>query len=376
MGGQFREAFGFARQLGVKTCIGTEAPLTIPAGRAGADEGPGQEPGRSGRGARGLRRHVPPHHGQPSAGLLLALDAGRLDVGAATMRRSTRPRWPTSSWPRGDRRRSVPPFQLATCGWVLGSATRPRRLRQRPAQGHAHQRHQPGPGLHRGRSGASAGFPAARNGRFRGWKATVTRAWPACNCTPGGMRRDAADAAAYGCTGLMGLHWRTEILSPNVAALAQAAWDQSWKPSHRRAARTRRWQARVRSPRVCPATNSMPIGRGPTSAPRRPTRSPRCSPRSTARCRWPWPTAARRRAGPRRDALEPRSPPASPSWTTWKSCAATVRGAGNLDRFDYWLNTFKYYRSLAQVRCDLACQASRRKSRGFGATPTAICWQR
>ena len=31
-----------------------------------------------------------------------------------------------------------------------------------------------------------------------------------------------------------------------------------------------------------------------------------------------------------------------------------VRGAGNLDRFDYWLNTFKYHRSLAQLRCALA----------------------
>ena len=48
----------------------------------------------------------------------------------------------------------------------------------------------------------------------------------------GRMRRDAADALAYGCNGLMGLHWRTEIISPNISALAQAAWDQSWnKPT-------------------------------------------------------------------------------------------------------------------------------------------------
>ena len=43
----------------------------------------------------------------------------------------------------------------------------------------------------------------------------------------GRMRRDAADALQYGCTGLMGIHWRTRILSPNVSALAKAAWDQS-----------------------------------------------------------------------------------------------------------------------------------------------------
>ncbi len=47
----------------------------------------------------------------------------------------------------------------------------------------------------------------------------------------GRMRRDAADSLGYGCTGLMGIHWRTKVLSPNVAALAYAAWDQQgWNP--------------------------------------------------------------------------------------------------------------------------------------------------
>jgi len=41
------------------------------------------------------------------------------------------------------------------------------------------------------------------------------------------MRKDALDALEYGCTGLMGIHWRTRVLGPNVSALAQAAWDQS-----------------------------------------------------------------------------------------------------------------------------------------------------
>jgi hypothetical protein len=40
------------------------------------------------------------------------------------------------------------------------------------------------------------------------------------------MRRDAADARRYGCTGLMGIHWRTRILGPATSALAKAAWDQ------------------------------------------------------------------------------------------------------------------------------------------------------
>jgi hypothetical protein len=44
----------------------------------------------------------------------------------------------------------------------------------------------------------------------------------------GRMRYDAADALRLGCTGLLGIHWRTKILSQNVSALADAAWDQSW----------------------------------------------------------------------------------------------------------------------------------------------------
>jgi hypothetical protein len=42
----------------------------------------------------------------------------------------------------------------------------------------------------------------------------------------GRMRRDAVDARRYGCNGLMGLHWRTRIIAPNINALAQAGWEQ------------------------------------------------------------------------------------------------------------------------------------------------------
>jgi hypothetical protein len=36
---------------------------------------------------------------------------------------------------------------------------------------------------------------------------------------------------------------------------------------------------------------------------------------------------------------------------------ARVRGAGNLERFAYWHNTFSYYRLLAEVRCALGAKA-------------------
>ena len=45
------------------------------------------------------------------------------------------------------------------------------------------------------------------------------------------MRYDAVDARRFGCTGLLGIHWRVKAMAFNVSALAQAAWDQSWVPA-------------------------------------------------------------------------------------------------------------------------------------------------
>jgi len=48
----------------------------------------------------------------------------------------------------------------------------------------------------------------------------------------GRMRRDAADALSLGCSGLLGIHWRTKNLAPNVSALAKSAWSQAgWNPA-------------------------------------------------------------------------------------------------------------------------------------------------
>ena len=48
----------------------------------------------------------------------------------------------------------------------------------------------------------------------------------------GRLRKDALDAYRYGCDGLFGIHWRTRILGPNVSALAKAAWEcDKWTDS-------------------------------------------------------------------------------------------------------------------------------------------------
>ncbi len=49
MGETLRDAFSFARSVGVKTCVGTETPLVIPDQVTRATEGGGQESRRPGR---------------------------------------------------------------------------------------------------------------------------------------------------------------------------------------------------------------------------------------------------------------------------------------------------------------------------------------
>ena len=81
MGELLGDVFTFAHRLGIKTCIGTETPLDRAHAGQAAFAGGGQEPGRPGRGAGDLRGDVPADRQDSSLGLLLALDAGGLDVG-------------------------------------------------------------------------------------------------------------------------------------------------------------------------------------------------------------------------------------------------------------------------------------------------------
>jgi hypothetical protein len=126
------------------------------------------------------------------------------------------------------------PFVLATCGWVLGPP------KDRALFDNLLPKEMPMSCINRnvGFAPVEAGF-ARIQGRPR-WAIpwleddpglTIPQLWV------GRMRRDAADALAYGCSGLLGIHWRTRILGPNVSALAKAAWDQkSWNPDFGKAA--------------------------------------------------------------------------------------------------------------------------------------------
>jgi hypothetical protein len=116
------------------------------------------------------------------------------------------------------------PFQLATCGWVLGPPN------DRAMFDKELPKNIPFSCINR-----EVGF-AKVDAAFKNIADRQKWAIPwfeddAATANPQlwvrRVRRDALDALKYGCSGLMGLHWRVKVLSPTINALAYAAWDQS-----------------------------------------------------------------------------------------------------------------------------------------------------
>jgi hypothetical protein len=220
-------AFREARALGVKTCLGTETPLTIPAA---------------------VKERIKAGGGDPASPVTLQ------SVYEGVFKRIMRTHpldyywfWTPEGWTWGgnsqaDVDRTVAdiqaagkaaqivgaPFKLATCGWVLGPQSDRSLFDRLLPKGVAVSC------INRqvGAEPVDPGF-ADVSGREK-WAIPWMEDDPALTAPQlwvGRMRRDAQDALRYGCTGLMGIHWRTRILGPNVSALAQAAWDQEGWPS-------------------------------------------------------------------------------------------------------------------------------------------------
>ncbi len=225
-GAVFRDAFSFARRLGIKLCVGTETPLTVPELVRGRVTEAGDNPSDPDvvkdlyRGIfERIRLAYPVDYywfwtwegwtwddASPEA-----IEAVKTDLAMAV-----------EAW-----KEVAPPFGLATCGWVLGP----------PSDRTLFDRILP-PDIAMscinrevGKAPVDPGFARIR-GRSK-WVIPWLEDDPALTSPQlwvGRMRRDAVDALRYGCDGLLGIHWRTRILSPNVSALARAAWDQSWNP--------------------------------------------------------------------------------------------------------------------------------------------------
>jgi hypothetical protein len=219
---QFNKAFTFAKEAGVKTCIGLEAPLALPAALKERLKKDGKNPD-SPETIKEIHKAI----------FRRIVAAHPLDYYWIW----TDENWTWSGNKSHDTARVVNdillakkaleevgnPFQLATAGWVVGPAEDRALLdKQLPPEiaissisrnlGHtpldaAYEQ------IKRPRKWA---IPWMESDEFHGLnnpQLFVAR-----------TRKDAADALAAGCEGLMGLHWRTAEIAPNIAALAQAAW--------------------------------------------------------------------------------------------------------------------------------------------------------
>ena len=227
MADTLKEAFGYAHTLGIKTCVGTETPLIIPDAVKERIKNLGKDPN--------------------DPAVVQELYEGMFRRIAKAYPLDYYWFWTPEGWTWGnpkdeqveatltDFRAAIAaakkvnaPFTLATCGWVLGPP------KDRALFDNTLPKDMPMSCINRnvGFSPVEPGFARVK-GRPK-WAIPWLEDDPAMiipQLWAGRMRRDAADALAYGCTGLLGIHWRTRILGPNVSALAHAAWEQrAWNP--------------------------------------------------------------------------------------------------------------------------------------------------
>ncbi|HVN58190.1 MAG TPA: hypothetical protein VMT63_07840 [Bacteroidales bacterium] len=214
----FSSAFSLAHEVGVKVCVGTETPLVIP------------DP---------LLKNY-------RGGELSDNEVKDLYKGIFTRITKTYPLdyywlWTPEYWTWG----TVPdkavagtikdlqlaysalnelgkPFLLATCGWVLGPP------KDRTQFDKALPSDVPFSCINRG-----VGYTPVEKG-FEGIHSRPKWSIPWMEDDPGllvtqlwvgRIRKDALDSKKYGCDGLIGIHWRTRTIGPNLEALARAPWE-------------------------------------------------------------------------------------------------------------------------------------------------------
>jgi len=350
--GMLREAFGLARKLGVKTCVGTETPLIVPRRVQERIKAQGRRPG--------------------DAGVTQELYEGIFQRAAQAYPLDYYWFWTPESWTWSNvkeeqiaettrdfaaaiaaHKKAGPPFGLATCGWVLGPqqdrAMFDRVLPKEIAVSCINREV--------GYTPVDAGFAAVK-GRSK-WAIPWLEDDPALTSPQlwaGRMRRDAADALRYGCDGLMGIHWRTRVLGPNIASLAQAAWDQSpwlgsYKPGAPSAQGPRAGGAEGGAAASLPTTKDFyedwalhQFGPGAGAAAAIFARMDGNLPKP---CTWTdGPGGIKPDARPWEQVRKEYG-----SVEEFAALRPQVKGPGNLERFDYWLSTFRYFRAIGEMNC-------------------------
>jgi hypothetical protein len=334
-GEMLRDVFSYAHRFGVETCVGTEIPLTDPT-RLLPQE---------------LREHL------KQKGLSVTDRATLKELYKGTFLRAARTYpldyywlWTPESWrgprPDAETRASIDdlqtaveaarevqtPFTLATAGWVLGPAS------DRAMFDNLLPKEMPFAALNLelGTVPVDEGFSSlkGRDGWAIPWMENdLSMSSP--ELWVGRLRRDAFDAHRHGCTGLIGIHWRTEEVGPMVAALSQAQW--------------RVPQAAPTEARYLPTDDfylDWALHQFGEEAAREiagifvridghlPTPAPNC-PGGIAVDRAPWSRVQAQYAFVEDlAALRPR-----------------IHGPGNEALFDHWIKSFEYLRAIGRVAC-------------------------
>ncbi len=349
-GGMLNQAFALARKLGIKSCIGTETPLIIPE--------------------RVQKRLKEKGLNPTSPAVIQKLYEGMFERIKRMHPLDYYWFWTPESWVWDEVKEEQvkatatdlllavaaaknvhAPFTLATCGWVLGPPNdRAQFDRILPKE-----------------------IPFSCINRFLGFEPVDSSfakmpdrpkwAIPWMEDDPGlispqlwagRMRKDAVDALKYGCTGLLGIHWRTRILGPTVSALAQAGWEhEKWQISLPDSVRDmpvddfyQDWALAQFGTDVAPdmAKIFLKLDGGPYCPFRTKfssniyrTSDWREGPGGIIENKTPWKEVARHF-----DFIE-----------EMVTLQDKVRGAGHKERFEYWLNTFQYAKSMAHLGCML-----------------------
>jgi len=342
------DAFSLAQRLGVNTCIGTETPLIPP---------------------QNILNHMYPDGNHPDRKQMTE----ELYEGVFTRINKTHPLdyywlWTREFWTwRGPEEEDIDntvqdvkialdvadkldvPFTLATSGWVVGPPQDPQLFhREFPKS-----------------------MPFSSINRIVGYipvdttfgQITDRPRWvitwledDAAMISPqfwvGRTRKDAVDALRYGCSGYMGIHWRTKVLSPNFSALAQSGWEfGDWKDFAHDTVRhlpardfyidwsAAQFGASVASEMadIFTSFDGSDTGEYHHGNLFRPSGWYARSPGVVKVIPTPWDELRKEF-----DFLE-----------TFIALGDRIEGRGNIERYNYWLNMLLYTRAMAEVGCKL-----------------------
>ncbi len=350
-GSLLHNAFSFARGLGVKTCLGTETPLSVPqsvweklylSGKDADTQAETKQEVYEAMFTRIMKTHPLDYYWlwtpeiwtwreEPrQADVITEMDL--LNAVQAAKKVNA-------------------PFTLATCGWVLGPS------QDRTEFDKLLPKDMPFSCINRlfGFTPVDSGFKTIQDRPKWAipwleydWPLTEPQLWA------GRVRRDALDAHNYGCNGLIGIHWRTQILSPQIGALAQAGWELGDWANHPDATR-----------RDLPVDDyyrdwaTAQFGKGSEGIAELFTRldgGPLCNSLEEIMSALPRGTSwGGNGPGLVMINVEPWEHLVAPYSFVDKmaSFENQVHGAANKERFFYWLNMFRYMRALAHTGCAL-----------------------